>query len=143
MASLTRTDGHLMVAAVRVLTHTLQRSPEPAEVAELLALPAASVRVQIVALADLGILAVVESAFATHVEVRDYTGLEELPAADESELAEELADFDRRKQAETEKMSQLFADGEHERRQADKLDQMDADLRTFRERKPKNPFSDD
>jgi hypothetical protein len=143
MASLTRSDGHLIVAAVRVLTHTLQRSPEPEEIAALLALPAAAVRVQIVALTDLGILAMVASAFATHVEVRDYVALEELPATDESELAEELADFDRRKQAETAKMSQLFADGEHERRRADKLDKMNKDLRAFRERKPPNPFDDE
>ena len=143
MANLTRTEGHLIVAAVRVLTHSLQRSPEPGEVADLLAMPAASARVQIVALADLDILVVVESAYATHVEVRDYTRLEELPAAHESEFAEELADFDRRKQEEADKMSQLFADGEHDRRRADKLGKMAEDLRAFQKQKPKDPFADD
>jgi hypothetical protein len=40
-------------------------------------------------------------------------------------------------------MSHLFTDGEHERRRAEKLGKMDAELRDYRKRKPKNPFSDD
>ncbi len=40
-------------------------------------------------------------------------------------------------------MSQLFADGEHDRRRADKLGKMAEDLRAFQKQKPKDPFADD
>ena len=143
MPELSRAEGRLIVAAVRVLAHLKQRSPEPQEIADLLELPAATVRLQIATLAELGGVAVVESAFATHVEIRDDQVLEQLPDDVTSEFADELADFDRRKQEETERMANLFTDGEHERRRAEKLGKMDAELRDYRKRKPKNPFADD
>ena len=43
----------------------------------------------------------------------------------------------------TQLLRKLFEDGEHERRQADRMRQMDDDLREFRKKKPPNPFGDD
>lgn len=146
-AIVSRKQGHLAVAAVRVLAHQLERSPRPEEVADLLALPAALLRVQLVELQERGIVALVESAFDTHVEVRDHLALEELPAEEETTaLDEDLADFDRRKSEEAEKMGKLFADGEHERRQREKMRKMEEELRGFPQRKkPRrpSPFGDD
>ena len=138
-----REEGHLIVAAVRVLQHGLGRSPRPEEVAELLEMPPASLRVHLAALEESGAVAMVESAFDVHVEIRDHLRLEELtPAAESSDLQSDLADFDRRKQEESERMARLFADGEPERRQAEKLRKMDQELADFRKRKPRDPFAD-
>ncbi len=137
-------DAHLIVAAIRVLSHREGRAPRPDEVAELLGLPPAVLRISLAALQDLGIVALVESAFDNHVEIRDHLRIEELAAETaEGDLSEDLADFDRRKQEEAEKMSRLFSEGDHERQKADRLRKMDDELQDFRQQKPPNPFGDD
>jgi len=138
-----RDEGHLLVAAIRVLGHREGRAPTPEELAELLDLPGAAVRLQLAALQDLGAVVLVESAFAVHAEVRDHTRLEELAPPEESDISADLADFDRRKQEEAERMAHLFDEKDHERRRAERHDAMDRDLKDFRKRKPHNPFEDD
>ncbi|MFH1845226.1 MAG: hypothetical protein ABIF77_18725 [bacterium] len=143
MAKPTRQEGHLIVAAIRLLDYRLERSPRPEEVAEFLDKPAAALRVHLVELQDLGIVTLVESAFDTQVKIRDHLLLEELEAdAAETNLSADLADFDRRKQAEAERMAQLFQDGDHERLQAERLRKMDDELGEFKRKKPPNPFGD-
>ena len=58
-------------------------------------------------------------------------------------LSEDLKDFDRRKQEESERMAQLFDSGESEQQRQDKLGRMDEELKEFRRQKPPNPFGDD
>ncbi|HOX26568.1 MAG TPA: hypothetical protein PLL30_08290 [Candidatus Krumholzibacteria bacterium] len=142
MADLDRRDAQLILAAIRVLAHRLERSPRPDEVAELLALPEATIRIRAASLQDLGAVKLVESAFETHLEVGDHLRVEDLPEIREEALAGDLADFDRRKQAEAEKMARLFEDGTFEEKRREKLTQMDRDLRAF-PKKPRNPFGDD
>lgn len=144
MASVTREEGHLIVAAVRVLGHREGRAPRPEEVAALLGMPPELLRLRMRALADAGILAVVESAFDTHLEIRDHRGLDDLEEGERSRaLDEDLADFERRKEEEADRMSRLFDAGDHERRQQERIRKMDEELRDFRQRKPRNPFGDD
>ena len=143
MSGPTRDEGHLLVAGIRVLTHTGERPPTPEQLADLLELPDSSVRLQLAQLADLGAVALVRSAFATHAEVRDHLRLEELPAEAGPAIAEDLEAFDRRKQEEKSRMAHLFDSGEAERQQQDKLKRMDRDLDSFRKKKPANPFGDD
>ncbi len=136
-----RHDAHLLLAAVRVLTHRLGRSPRPEEVAELLELPAATVQLQAGSLAELGALVQVESAFETHLEVGDHRRVESLPERSQEAIADDLADFDRRKQEEAEKMARLFEDGTFAEKRQERLDAMEKELRDF-PRKPRNPFDD-
>jgi hypothetical protein len=144
VAEISRKEGHLIVAAIRVLSHLRERSPRPEEVAELLDLPPAVLRVKLAALQAAQIVALVESAFDTHLEVRDYGLLEDLPADETGgDLTADLADFDRRKQEEAEKMERLFGEGDHKRKQAERLKKMDEQLRDFRKQKKPSPFGDD
>ncbi len=76
----TRHDAHLLLAAIRVQAHLLERSPTPAELAELLNRSETEIRLQLVFLQDLGAVDLVESAFATHAEIRDHMLVEELAA---------------------------------------------------------------
>ncbi len=144
MAQVTQRDAHLTVAAIRVLSHQNGQPPRPMEIADLLAEPEAVTRLRIAALVECDIVTQVESAFEDHVEVRDHLAIEDLEVDDtRSELSSDLADFDRRKQEEAEKMAQLFADGDHEKKRKEKVDAMDEQLQDFRSRKPPNPFGDD
>lgn len=141
MTQLDRQTAHLVLAAIRVVGHRLQRSPRPDEVAALLEWPEATLRLHAVQLQDLGAVMLVDSAFETHLEIRDHRVIDDLGEVRQEGLADDLADFDRRKQEEAEKMARLFADGTFQDERRRKLDQMDADLRTM-PRKPRNPFGD-
>ncbi len=141
--NMTRHEAHLLLAAIRVQSHLKERSPTPAEVADLLDLSESTVRLQLVFLQDLGAVDLVESAFATHAEIGDYLQVESLGESAGPALSEDLKDFDRRKQEESERMAHLFDSGESEQERQDKLSRMDEELKEFRRQKPANPFGDD
>ena len=149
MSNPTQTEAHLVVAAIRVLQHKQGRAPRPEEVAEFLDLPPAVLRMQVVSLQDLGIIALVESAFDNHVEIRDHRLIEDLEVeVPDGDLREDLADFDRRKQEEAAQMEQLFADGDHQKKKSKRLQKMADDLADFPRKKkggpaggPDDPFS--
>ena len=143
MIKMTRDEAQLLLAGIRVLHHLNGRSPTPEELADLLEQPTSSVRLQLAYLDDLGVAALVKSAFETHAEIRDHLAVEELPAEGGPEISEDLREFDRRKSEEAEKMSNLFESGEHHKKQQDKMDQMGEDLKDFKKRKPINPFGED
>ncbi len=140
----TRDHARLLVAAVRVLAHREQAPPEPDGVAELLRLPPEAVRLDVARLGELGVLRLVQSAYALHLEVGDETLIEQLPeAADAPAMDDALAEFNRRKQEEAERMSRLFAEGDHERQKRERLLGMEDGLRSFKKKRPRNPFGDD
>ena len=141
MATIDRNDAHLLLAAIRVLAHRLGRSPRPDEVGELIERPEATVRLHATALQELGAATLVESAYETHLEIRDHRLIDDLEEAREEALAEDLAAFDRRKQEEAEKLAKLFEDGTFQEEQQQKLSRMDEELRDFK-KKPRNPFDD-
>jgi len=143
MINMTRNEAHLLLAGIRVLNHLNGRSPTPEELADLLEIPASSARLQLAFLEDRGAAALVKSAFETHAEIRDHLAVEELPEEAGPEISADLKEFDRRKEAEAEKMSKLFDSGEHDQQHKDKLERMGEELKDFRKKKPANPFGDD
>lgn len=143
MTRLNRHDAHLLMAGIRVLTHLKGMAPTPDALADLLELPATLVRLQLGALSELGAVALVDSAYETHAEVRDYPRIEELEEGEGPAISEDLRAFDERKRAENEKMAHLFDSGESERQRQQKHDRMGDELRGFRKNKPKNPFGED
>jgi len=143
VSRLTRSEAQLLLAAVRVLTHQLERPPTPEQAADLLDMPASSVRLHYAFLADMGAVAMVESAFETHVEVRDHLAVDTLSEEAGPAIADDLEAFGKRKQEESERMANLFASGEHEEKHREKIQQMDEDLEGFRRKKPINPFGED
>ena len=143
MAAVTREEGHLVVAAVRLLVHRDGAPPTPEQAAELLGWPPEQLRLKASALQELGVLHIVTSAYENHLEIRDHLKLEELEADRGTAIGDELADFDRRKREEAERMSRLFADGEPDKQREDRLRGMDEGLLKFERGKPRNPFGDD
>lgn len=142
MIRLPRAEAHLLLAGVRVLAHRLGRGPTPEELAELLEASESQVRLQAAALEELGAVALVNSAFETHLEIRDHMAVEQLDENEGPAIGDDLKAFDERKREEAEKMAHLFDTGEHEKQRQDQLKRMDEDLRDFRRRKPRNPFGE-
>ncbi len=143
MSSLTRSEGLLVLAAIRVLDHLNQRPPTPAEIADLLDEDESTVRLQLARLQDLGAAVLVDSAFATHAEIKDHRLVEDLDDRAGPAISEDLAEFDRKKEDEARRMAHLFDSGEHEESRRRKLDEMDSELEKFRREKPANPFGED
>ena len=54
---------------------------------------------------------------------------------------EVVAAYQKRKQEEADKMSRLFAEGDHEKRRSERVRKMDEELKDFKKRKPRDPFS--
>ncbi len=142
MAEPTRKEAHLMVATIRVLEHQNQRLPLPAEIADFIEMSESAVRLHLNSLSDLGIVVLVDSAFETHVEIKNHLLIENLSEDAGPEIADDLAAFDLKKEEEARKMANLFESGEHEKNREERLNQMDKDLQDFRGRKPMNPFGD-
>lgn len=144
METISREEGHLIVAAVRVLAHREGTPPTAEAVAELLRLQPETVRLKVEVLREAGVLVMVDSAFERHLEVGDHTAVDDLtPDAERTGMDEALADFDRKRQEESDRMQRLFDDGDHERKRREKMKEMDDGLFAFEKEKPKNPFGDD
>ncbi len=132
-----------MVAAIRVLTHRQESPPRAEDIAELLGMAPAWVRMLAASLDESGIVAIVRSAFDEHLEIRDHLKLEELEKEEQdADLEAEFEAFDQRKADEADRMAQLFAEKDHERKHDDRMSSMEEELRNFKNRKVIDPFGD-
>jgi DNA primase large subunit len=133
-------DGHLVVAAVRVLSHNADQPPTPETVAELLGLAPDFTRNLIVALGEQGILSVVEMPFEIRVEVKDHLKVEELPRESEGpSIQDELEEFAKRKKKEVEDTEKMFTMDEIEKRKKAKLSKLDKEMKKMKG-KGRSPF---
>lgn len=135
-------DGHLVVAAIRVLCHTQTKPPTPEDVAHLLDLPADFVRSIVIALGSLGILRVVENPFETRAEIGDHALLEDLPKASEAPtIKDELDSFVQRKKKEAEDTDKMFTPDEMEKKKKEKMARLDQEMKKMKKTKYQ-PFPD-
>ena len=132
-----------MVAAIRVLENQNEKLPLPGEISNLLGISESSIRLQLNKLSNLGIVVLVDSAFETHVEIKNYLDIEKLSDEAGPAIAEDLAAFDLKKEEEARRMANLFESGDHEKKRKDRMDNMDKELKEFKGRKVINPFGED
>jgi hypothetical protein len=129
-------DGHLVVAAIRVLCHTGAKPPTPEDIAGLLDLPVDFVRNVVVALGDLGVLRVIENPFETRAEMGDHTLLEDLPRATEApSIKDELDSFVQRKKKEAEDTEKMFSPDEIEKKKKEKMSKLDDEMKRMKKSK--------
>ncbi len=96
-------DGHLFVAAIRVLENRNGSPPTLAQIAQLLSISTEQTGLISRRLSDCGIIEQVEGAFGERWGIQDHLKLEELPRVmDATELDSALKKF----QAERQKMAQ-------------------------------------
>jgi hypothetical protein len=131
-------EGHLIVAAIRVLKHRHGgRPPTVEEVAEQLALSREWIGVVAAALARAGVLDELTGPFETRIDIRDHLALEDLPRADATAgVDEELREFSAKKREEEEGLRKLFASGDALKKQQSKMGKLADDLKRY---KPKGP----
>lgn len=92
-------DGHLFVAAVRILSHRNSSPPHLSEIADMLKLSKEQAGLICRRLHDAGIISAVEGAFGERWVVSDHLKLEGLPKEEErSELGDALKKFQTERQ---------------------------------------------
>lgn len=144
MQVITREEGQLIVSAVTVLAHINNSPPSEPVVADYLGIPPEVVGLKVSAMVEYGIMLRVESAFENHLEVIDFNKLDELiPDESVNEIQDDLAEFEKRKKAEADKMSDLFDENDHERKKAERIKKMEESFFDMDNKKPDNPFGNE
>lgn len=133
-------EGHLLVAAVRVLSHRNSgRPPTVEEIAELAGISMEWAGVLVASLERGGIVRTLTGPFETRVEIKSHLGLEDLPRKDSTAgVDEELKEFAAQKREEEEKLGKLFSSGDPLKKAQDKMGKMAEQLKSY---KPKPPPS--
>lgn len=143
-----RAQAHLVVAALRVLTHRHQRPARVAEAAELLGVSEEWLGVAVRRLVELGALAEVTDAYDARFEVADYLRIEELGETGGAKMEEEIRSFSHRAKEKQQELQKQF-DSDFRAGQKRRFSQLEEDLKKFRGGKgPRtdlwgNPIEDD
>ena len=135
-------QGHLVVAAVRVLGHTSEKPPTMEEIGKLLHISSEIVGVVARGLANKGIVKIHTTPFDTRVDVADHTLLEDLPRDDSgAAMTEELEEFRKRIEEKQAKIDKLFGDAEYQQQKQEKHAGLDAQLKEWQQKRAVNPFA--
>jgi len=139
----THQQGHLVVAAIRLLVHLEERPPADERVAGFLELPREEVSHWARGLERHGVIRLVTSPFETRYELVDHTLLETLPREHEKRaLAEEVETWKEQHAKERESLQDLFGSEKDRKRQS--ISKLEAELERFKSGgRPRSPFTDE
>jgi hypothetical protein len=125
-------QGHLVVAAVRVLEHRNEKPPTMEEIGELLGLSHEVI----------GAFARALQSHDTRVEIAQFEKLEDLPREHTGAAMKSDVDaFLERSRSKKKEIDELFESGDFEKKQQEKFASLDEQLKSFQERKVVDPFA--
>jgi hypothetical protein len=134
-------DGHLVVAAVRILESREKHPPTEEEIGALLKWHTERVGLVARGLIELGVLKPVTTAYDVRLELADHLPLEDLVGDEETPgFADEIAEFDRKSLEKQQQLERLFEPGEMEKEKRKRAESLDQEFDAFRKSKPSNPF---
>lgn len=134
-------QGHLVVAASRVLAHLNAKPPTMEEIGELLKISHEVVGAVARALESRGIVKIHKTPFDTRVEVLDHMALEELPKEDTgAAMQEEVEAFRQRSKEKQEEMDKLFG-GDFQKKKKEKQAALESQLKDFQKKRSVDPFA--
>jgi hypothetical protein len=126
-------DGHLIVAAVRVLSSKAAKPPTPEDIADLLGLAPEFVRSLVMLLGNEGVLRVIENPFEIRAEIADHLQLEDLPKESErSSIQSDLDDFMERRKKKVEETEKMLNLDEMERRKQEKISKLEDEMKKMK-----------
>jgi len=110
-------QGHLVVAAIRVLEHQKGVPPSVDDISRCLSLSAEQSSRICSRLQEAGVLEVVKGAYGTRAFIRDYLRLEDLPKSEESaKLADEVKKFQESRKGMDERIAEFKAQQEEKKK---------------------------
>lgn len=129
-------EAHLIVAAVRVLTHCGQRPPTPEDVAKLLGLTPEKTNIVVHELGELGVLRLLKSPFDVRLDAVDPRPLESLPREEtDPAMKQELDEFAVKNREKNQEMERMLRGGEAERRRQERVAKLEEQFKTFKPKK--------
>ncbi len=133
-------DGHLLVAAVRVLTHREGRPPSVEEAAALIGLSREVGHHLVRRLAALGIVRLVETPFEARLIVEDHTRLEQVPRGPSGPpIASEFETFRAKHDEKQRALDRLFGEGVMDKKRKDRVTNLEEQFKKFRESRRYRP----
>jgi len=137
--------GHIIVAAIRILSYRENRFPVAAEVSDMTGIPGELAGMLLHELENIGIIRSIPSAFDARFELVDPAPLEDLPREEEGpKLREEVDEFHQKAKHRQEEMERMFADPEREQKRRSKMSKLEDELKRFKkEGRPPHPFAED
>jgi DNA-binding Lrp family transcriptional regulator len=133
-------DGHLLVAAVRVLTHREGRPPSVEEAAKAIGMSREVGHHLVRRLAALGIVRLVETPFEARLIVEDHTRLEEIPRGEAGPaIASEFEMFKAKQDEKQRALDHLFGEGVMEKKRKDRVTSLEEQFKKFRETRRYRP----
>ncbi|MCK4546244.1 MAG: hypothetical protein KAW17_02275 [Candidatus Eisenbacteria sp.] len=128
--------GHLVVSAIRVISHRESRPPTLKQIGDLLGFAPEFVGLIIRGLEEKNIVKTVISAFDNRIEIQDHVGLEELPReAKGPGMDAEIEDFEKRFREKQERLENLFGSDDLEEEKGKKMEGMEDELKSFQRKK--------
>jgi hypothetical protein len=128
-------ESHLLVAAVRVLSHREGRSPTPGEVAEFIRYVPEKVNILVHELRKRGILKALEGPYEMRLDPGDPTLLEALPRGGAGHSIQgELEEFHSQLQEKKQEMERMFRGGEADRRRKERVAKLEREFTKFKPR---------
>lgn len=138
-----RGQGHLIVAAIRVLTHLGRRPPTEEEIAAHLGISREIALHILRGLEAKAIVQTIKNPFDVRYDVGDYERLEDLPVqATGPDLGHEIEDFHRKSEDRQKRIEQMMRDADPERKTREKVSKIEEEFRRFsKKRPPGTPFA--
>lgn len=139
-------EGHLLVAAIRVLSHRQSgRPPTEDEIAQLLGVSREWIGVLVSSLEKAGVVRVLTGPFESRVEILDHLPLEKLPrAASTAGVEDDLKEFAAKRREEEEKLRTLFTGEALSKKEKEKMGRLADQFRGYKPKPPKSaPFLKD
>jgi len=139
-----RSDGQLVVAAIRIFEHLEKHPPTDLEIAALLRWHEDRTRVIARELEDFGALGAIRSPFEVRYKLQDPSRVDELPAEStvSDDFAREIEAFDERATAEQERIEKMLG-GDQPKPAEPSKSALEDEFGDFKSRKPHNPFGND
>lgn len=126
-------DGHLIVAAVRILTHREGRPPSVDETADVISLSREVTYHLVRRLQALGVVRLVETPFEARLLVADHTRLEELDRGENAPtIASDFETFRAKNEEKQKELDRLFTEGGVEKKKQERVSALEQKFKQFR-----------
>jgi DNA-binding transcriptional regulator GbsR (MarR family) len=136
-----RHQGHLIGAAIRVLTHRGKRPPTSEEIAELLGLSREIVLHILRGLEERGIVRSVQTPFEVRISLEDYQKIEDLPEeAAGPDIGREIEDFHKKAEDRQKRIEKMMRESDPEQKTREKASRIEEEFQRFRAKREVSPF---
>jgi hypothetical protein len=138
-----QSQGHLIVAAIRVLTHLGERPPTEEGIAAHLGISREIALHILRGLEARGIVRPLKSPFDVRYDIGDHRLIESLPLEVEGpDMGREIEDFHKKSEDRQRKIEQMMRDADPERKTREKVSKIEEEFRRFSKKRPAGaPFS--